>query len=102
VALIQALESLCNTTICSVGQNASERSGMAKPGPIGANYTGFCIRTSGNVPFPRTRVNRARRGADVPLDDQGEAVVLAVAIVVDVSVVLEDFRVRSSELRSAT
>jgi hypothetical protein len=48
-------------------------------------------------------VNRARRGgAEVSLDDQGEAVALAVAIVVDVSVVLEGFRARSSELRSVT
>jgi hypothetical protein len=35
------------------------------------------------------------------LDDQGEAVALAVAIVVDVFVVLEGFRAGSSELRSA-
>jgi hypothetical protein len=76
---------------------------MAKPDPKVANYPGFCIRTSENVPFPRTRVNRARRGgAEVSLDDQGEAVALAVAIVVDVSVVLEGFRARSSELRSVT
>jgi hypothetical protein len=34
-------------------------------------------------------------------DDQGEAVALAVAIVVDVVVVLKIFRARSSELRSA-
>jgi hypothetical protein len=38
--------------------------------------------------------------AKVSLADQGEAVALAVAIVVDV-VVLEAFRARSSELRSA-
>ena len=35
------------------------------------------------------------------LDDQAEAVALALAIVVDVVVVLEGFRARSSELRSA-
>jgi hypothetical protein len=43
----------------------------------------------------------SRVEVEVSLDDQGEAVALAVAIVMDVFIVLEGFRARSSELRSA-
>jgi hypothetical protein len=53
--------------------------------------------------IPRTPVNKGKksREAEVSLVDQGEAVALAAAIVVDVVVVLEIFRARSSELRNA-
>ena len=60
------------------------------------------MRSSQN-PLLRTRVNKGKksREAEVSLVDQGEAVALAAAIVVDVVGVLEIFRARSSELRNA-
>ena len=54
--------------------------------------------------IPRTRLNKGKKsgGAEGFARRSGrEAVALAAAIVVDVVVVLEIFRARSSELRSA-